>query len=144
MPERRRIAALKLIGRIRQHEIDGHAARMTALRAEQARVQAQIAALDAQVDREGRVTTPETASYLASFLRAAQTRRSRLKAELRRLDTEAEAIEAELLESFREAKVNDTVLDRARDAQKAHEGRQEAAATEEIARNVYLRQTREG
>ncbi|MGE4325697.1 MAG: hypothetical protein AB7E21_06240 [Pseudodonghicola sp.] len=143
MPERRRIAALKLIQRIRQHEIDGHAARMTALRAEQARVQAQIETLDTQVNREGRVTIPETAGYLASFLRAARTRRARLEAELRRLDTQAEAIEAELLESFRDAKVNDTVLDRARDGQKAHEDRQEAAATEEVARNVYLRQSRE-
>lgn len=139
MPERRRIAALELIGRIRQHEIDDLGARMTALREAQSRVQDQIAALDTQVDREGRVTSPENAGYLASFLRAARARRNRLSAQFAQLETEAAMIEAELLEAFRETKINDAVLDRARDSQKLHQNRIETTAAEEVARNAYLR-----
>ncbi|MDK3016738.1 hypothetical protein [Pseudodonghicola flavimaris] len=142
MPHRRRIAALQLIQRIRQHEIDGHAARMAVVRDEQTRLQAEIAALDTQVDAEGRVTTPETAAYLASFLRAAGARRAHLQTQLSKADRKAAALEHQLMEAFRDAKVNDTVLDQAQDRQQDHHDRQDRAATEEIARTVFLRTRR--
>lgn len=142
MPGRRRIAALQLIQRIRQHEIDGHAARMNAIRGEQARLQEQVQELDDRVAAEGRVTAPETAAYLAGFLRAARVRRAYLSDKIAALDRQAAEIEDALLDSYRDAKVNDAVLDRALDGQRQHLDRQEAAAMEEIARNVYLRQQR--
>lgn len=139
MPERRRIAALELIQRIRQHEIDGHAARMNAIRGEQGRLHEQVEELDARVAAEGRVIDPETAPYLAGFLRAARARRGFLTDRIAELDRQAAEIEDELLSAFRDAKVNEAVLDRAQDAQRQHLDRKEAAASEEVARNVYLR-----
>jgi len=143
MPARRRISALKLIQRIKQHEIDGYAARMTAIRSEQAALQDELKALQARAESEGRVTSPEAAPYLAGFLRAVEARRALLTEKLDALQARAAEIEAQLLGSYREAKTNDAVLDSSLRQQRQHEERQEQTETEEIARNVYLRQRRE-
>lgn len=140
MPARRRISALRLIQRIKQYEIDGFAARMTAIRAEQAALQQELTALQTRVEREGHVASPEAAPYLAGFLRAVEARRAFLNGQLDRLAAKAAEIEAQLLETYRKAKTNDAVLDSSLDQQRRHEDRQESAETEEIARNVYLRQ----
>lgn len=143
MPARRRISALRLIQRIKQHEIDGYAARMTAIRAEQATLQEELKALQARAETEGHVTSPEAAPYLAGFLRAVEARRALLTEQLEELDRKAAEIEAQLLGTYREAKTNDAALDSSLDQQRRHEDRQEQSETEEIARNVYLRQRRD-
>ena len=140
MPARRRISALRLIQRIKQYEIDGFAARMTAIRAEQAELQQELQALQARVETEGHVSSPEAAPYLAGFLRAVEARRGFLNDQLQQLDAKAAEIEAQLLGSYRAAKTNEAVLDSSLEQQRQHEDRQETAETEEIARNVYLRQ----
>ncbi len=142
MPAQRRISALKLIQRIKQHEIDGYAARMTAIRAEQAALHQELEALQVRVETEGHVTSPEVAPYLAGFLRAVEARRTLLNDQLAALDKKAAGLEAQLLGSYREAKTNEAALDSSLDQQRQHETRQETAETEEIARNVYLRQRR--
>lgn len=142
MPARRRISALRLIQRIKQYEIDGYAARMNAIRAEQAEVQQELSALQARVETEGHVTSPEAAPYLAGFLRAVEARRGFLNEKLEQLDARAAEIEAQLLGSYRAAKTNEAVLDSSLEQQRRHEDRLESAETEEIARNVYLRQRR--
>ncbi|TDK50228.1 hypothetical protein [Antarcticimicrobium luteum] len=139
MPARRRISALRLIQRIKQHEIDGYAARMTAIRAEQANLHEEIKALQARVESEGHITSPEAAPYLAGFLRAVEARRALLTGQLAALDEKAAGIEAQLMGSYREAKTNDAALDQSLEQLQKHEDRREAAETEEIARNVYLR-----
>ncbi|MDF1716275.1 MAG: hypothetical protein P1U75_06330 [Antarcticimicrobium sp.] len=143
MSVQRRISALKLIQRIKQHEIDGYAARMTAIRSEQAALQDELAALQARAEKEGHVASPESAPYLASFLRAVEARRAFLNGKLDALQTRAEEIEAQLLGVYREAKTNDAALDTSLAQQRQHENRQELAETEEIARNVYLRRRAE-
>ncbi len=142
MPARRRISALRLIQRIKQHEIDGYAARMTAIRAQQATLQDELKALQDKVEAEGHATTPEAAPYLAGFLRAVEARRSYLRERLEELDRKAAEIEAQLLGSYREAKTNDAALDTSLEQQRQHDDRREQAETEEIARNVYLRRQR--
>lgn len=139
MPTRRRISALRLIQKIKQHEIDGYAARMTSIRAEQAALQEELAALQTRAEQEGHVTSPEAAPYLAGFLRAVEARRAFLTGKLDVLQQKAAQIEAQLLGSYREAKSNDAALDTSLEQQRQHENRQELAETEEIARNVYLR-----
>jgi len=142
MPARRRISALRLIQRIKQYEIDGYAARMNAIRAEQAEVQQELSALQTRVETEGHVASPEAAPYLAGFLRAVEARRGFLNEKLQQLDARAAEIEAQLLGSYRAAKTNEAVLDSSLEQQRQHENRLESAETEEIARNVYLRQRR--
>lgn len=139
MPTRHRISALRLIQRIKQHEIDGYAARMTSIRAEQAALQEELAALQTRAEQEGHVTSPEAAPYLAGFLRAVEARRAFLTEKLDVLQQKAAQIEAQLMGSYREAKSNDAALDTSLEQQRQHETRQELAETEEIARNVYLR-----
>ncbi|GAA6199899.1 hypothetical protein [Aquicoccus sp. SU-CL01552] len=143
MPTRRRISALRLIQKIKQHEIDGYAARMTSIRAEQAALQEELAALQTRAEQEGHVTSPEGAPYLAGFLRAVEARRVFLTGKLDALQQKAAQIEAQLLGSYREAKTNDAALDTSLEQQRQHETRQEMAETEEIARNVYLRRRME-
>lgn len=142
MPARRRISALRLIQRIKQYEIDGFAARMAVIRSEQADIQAELRRLQGLIETDGHVTSPETAPYLAGFLRAVEARRGFLNERLKTLEAKAAEIEAQLLGTYREAKTNEAVLDNSLEQQRQHDDRQQLAETEEIARNVYLRQRR--
>ncbi|PCH66590.1 MAG: hypothetical protein COC12_12810, partial [Rhodobacteraceae bacterium] len=60
----RRITAIKLVQRIKQYEIDGHAAKLAVIRARQADLQGEIKNLAQMRDREGHASTLESAPYL--------------------------------------------------------------------------------
>lgn len=139
----RRISALQLIQRIKQHEIDSFAARMTLIRNEQAALQNELRDLQARLEDEAHISSPEDAPYLAGFLRAVEARRAFLSEQLAELDRQAETIERELLGIYKEAKANDAVLDRSLEEKRKQDERREIAATEEIARNLYLRNRRD-
>lgn len=138
----RRISALQLIQRIKQHEIDSYAARMNVIRSEQATLQAELEELQARLDREAHISSPEGAPYLAGFLRAIETRRAYLSAQLEELEHQAAEIEAQLMGTFTEARANDVVLEGSLREKRKQEDRQEFAAAEEIARNLFLRKRR--
>jgi hypothetical protein len=138
----RRITAIKLVQRIKQHEIDGFAANLAAIRAQQADLQNELRNLIQMRDREGHASTIEAAPYLASFLRSVKSRSIYLDEQLAELDREATDIELQLQTAFAESKANEAALSKAEDEVKLERERMEIAASEEIARNMYLRRRR--
>jgi hypothetical protein len=142
MPLQRKITAIKLVQRIKQHEIDGLAAKLATIRVRQATLHDEIDNLMRLRDREGHATTPEAAPYLAGFLRAIKARCDFLTEQLAELDHDAADIELQLYSAFIELKANDSALSQAEKEVRLGHERAETAATEEVARIMYLRRRR--
>lgn len=140
MASKRRIAALSVIQRIKEHELDEHAARMGIVRQHQAAIENELENLQNRVDTEAHISSPEAAPFLAGFLRAIETRRTFLLEELKSLERSAAEIEEHLFDAFTEARTNETVLDKTRYESRKQDEMAEQAALEEVARNRYLRQ----
>ncbi|WP_372886319.1 hypothetical protein [Shimia sp.] len=138
MPNRR-IAALELLHRVKEQEIDGIGVRLRDIRTEQEKITAEINSLRQRAVDESQCATPETLPYLSGFLGAIERRRGLLGARLDKLDETARSIEDELRLAFVEAKRNEAVLDLARERHQLDEARRENAEAAEIAQNIYLR-----
>ncbi|SHH78752.1 hypothetical protein [Cognatishimia maritima] len=142
MDRTRRIQALQVLQRIKEHELDGHAAKMGLIRSHQAQVQSEIDKLDERLAKEAHISTPEAAPFLAGFLKAIQTRRAFLEKEMARLDKDAAQIEGKLFDTYTEARSNEAVLDKTLVEKRREDDLAESASLEEVARNRYLRQMR--
>jgi len=143
MDRKRRIESLQVLQRVKEHELDTHAAEMGQIRAHQAQIQKELDNLDERIATEAHITSPESAPFLAGFLKAIETRRGFLELEMARLDKEAAQIEGRLFETYTEARSNEAVLDKTLLEQRREEDLAETASLEEVARNRYLRQMRD-
>lgn len=142
MDRARRIESLQVLQRVKEHELDTHAAQMGQIRAHQAQIQSELDKLEERIATEAHITTPESAPFLAGFLKAIEARRGFLQIEMDRLDKEAAQIEGRLFETYTEARSNEAVLDKTLIEKRRDEDMAETAALEEVARNRYLRQMR--
>ncbi|MEE2945359.1 MAG: hypothetical protein VX444_09320 [Pseudomonadota bacterium] len=142
MDRARRIESLQVLQRVKEHELDTHAAAMGQIRAHQALIQSELDQLDEKIRNEAHIETPESAPFLAGFLKAIETRRAFLQQEMDRLDQEAAKIEGQLFETYTEARSNEAVLDKNLFEKRREEDMAETASLEEVARNRYLRQMR--
>lgn len=142
MDRARRIESLQVLQRVKEHELDTHAAQMGQIRAHQAQIQAELDKLDDRIANEAHITSPESAPFLAGFLKAIETRRAFLQKEMEKLDKEAALIEGQLFETYTEARSNEAVLDKNLFEKRREEDMAETASLEEVARNRYLRQMR--
>lgn len=142
MDRTRRIESLQVLQRVKEHELDTHAAQMGQIRAHQAQIQSELDKLDHRIANEAHITSPESAPFLAGFLRAIETRRAFLQIEMEKLDKEAALIEGRLFETYTEARSNEAVLDKNLFEKRREEDMAETASLEEVARNRYLRQMR--
>ena len=115
---------------------------MGEIRSHQATIQAELDKLEARIATEAHITTPESAPFLAGFLKAIETRRAFLQMEMDRLDKEAARIEGRLFETYTEVRSNEAVLDKTLVEQRREEEFAETVALEEVARNRYLKQMR--
>lgn len=140
MDRARRIQALTTLQRIKEHELDTHATQMGQIRLHQSKLQDEMDRLDHQVQTEAHITSPESAPFLAGFLKAIETRTAFLQNEMDTLDKKAALIEGQLFETYTEARSNKAVLDKTLSEKRKEEDMAEASALEEIARNRYLRQ----
>lgn len=142
MDRRRRIESLQVLQRIKEHDLDTQAAKMGEIRSHQATIQAELDKLEERIATEAHITTPESAPFLAGFLKAIETRRAFLQMEMDRLDKEAARIEGRLFETYTEVRSNEAVLDKTLVEQRREEEFAETVALEEVARNRYLKQMR--
>ncbi|MDO6727916.1 hypothetical protein Q4544_13325 [Cognatishimia sp. 1_MG-2023] len=140
MDRARRIEALAVLQRIKEHELDGHAAEMGHIRAHQAQLQTELDKLQNQLETEAHIPSPEAAPFLAGFLKAIDTRKAFLLKEMDTLDKKAALIEGRLFETYTEARSNEAVLDKNLSEKRKEEDTAESATLEEIARNRYMRQ----
>ncbi len=129
---RRRLRALDVLERMTRHEMRDEAQRLGQLRAEIAGIGQQVAELEQRMAREARVTSPESAPYVAGFIRA--LRREITAAETRRteLEREADSLDEVVREKFRQAKVFDHLATQNRQKAAAQRERAEAAARDEM------------
>jgi flagellar export protein FliJ len=129
----RKLQALTLIGKIIQQSLEQEAAALGRLRRRIAELEAEKAALFADLQQAQPETRGIEASlFLPSFLHAMRAAEARIVAELDRLEEEATAIEAALLERFRERKTFDKVRADAQAAEDAERNRAEAAILDEL------------
>ncbi|MFY0597952.1 MAG: hypothetical protein JXQ85_16095 [Cognatishimia sp.] len=142
MDRQRRIESLQVLQRVKEHELDTHAAQMGEIRGHQAQVQAELDKLEERIATEAHITSPESAPFLAGFLKAIEARRVFLQKEMERLDEKAALIEGQLFETYTEARSNEAVLDKNLFEQRRDAEMAETASLEEVARNRYLRQMR--
>lgn len=140
MDRARRIQALTTLQRIKEYELDAHATEMGAIRIQQAAIQTELDKLQERLENEARIPSPEAAPFLAGFLEAVENRRAYLNKQMAELDDKAALIEGRLFETYSEARTNEVVLDKNKDALKQEQTVAETAALEEIARNRYMRQ----
>lgn len=135
----RRIAALELLHRVKQQEIDGIGVRLRDIRSEQGRISAEISDLRQRAIDESQQASPETLLFLSDFLTAIEQRRSLLLTRLAKLNDAAQEIEDQLKTAFIDSKRNEVVLDLARQKHQLSEERRESSEAAEIAQNIYLR-----
>lgn len=140
MDRNRRIEALTVLQRIKEHELDTHAAEMGQIRAHQSQIQTELDRLQHQIETEAHIPSPEAAPFLAGFLKAIETRTAFLNSEMQKLDEKAALIEGRLFDTYTEARSNQAVLDKTVLEKRKDADMAEAAALEEVARNRYLRQ----
>lgn len=139
MSRDRRIAALEVLQRIKQQELDGIGARLSDIRTEQSWINEQLASLSQRASQEVEAATTETLPFLSDFLQATELRRKALNLRLEDLAKAAHDIEEELKSAFIDSKKNEVVLDMARSKNLLAEQRRETAETAEVAQNIYLR-----
>jgi len=138
MPPRNRLAALKLIGRIKQHELESIGAELSALRAAQSDLDRQSADLSQRAATEASQSTADTRPYLPGYLKSVDVKQRGLEEERAKIEEQAALTEARLFTAFRETKTNETVLDRAVKEQSQEEARTEIAALDDAGRNLFL------
>ncbi|GAA6164759.1 hypothetical protein NBRC116590_24630 [Pelagimonas sp. KU-00592-HH] len=139
MSRNRRIAALEVLQRIKQQELDGIGARLSDIRTEQSWINEQLVSLSQRASQEVEAATTETLPFLSDFLQATELRRKALTLRLEDLAKAAQDIEEELKSAFIDSKKNEVVLDIARTKDQLAEQRRETAETAEVAQNIYLR-----
>lgn len=138
MPGKDRVAALKLLERLRRHEVEVTGARLAALRSEQATLEAQSASLAATAAQEATSTTTDTRPYLPGYLTSVDSQQRQWAEEQDRLDQMAAEQEVALMKSFEASKTIEIVLGRALREIKQDEDRAEAAALDEAGRTMFL------
>lgn len=138
MPGKGRVAALKLLERLRRHEVEVNGAKLAALRSEQGTLDAQSAALTAIAAQEASNTTIDTRPYLPGYLTSVDSQQRQWAEEQDRLEQLAAEQEASLLKSFEASKTVEIVLGRALEEIKQDNDRAEAAALDEAGRSMFL------
>jgi flagellar export protein FliJ len=139
MSRDQQIAALELLQRIKQQEIDRVGKLLSQIRSEQNALDRELQHLNERSLEETRVSTPEAMAFIPGFLEAIERRRAYIQSQLNELELRADDIEKRLMSAFVDSKANQTVLDSARQEIKAEEDRQQDTELSEIAQNIYLR-----
>ncbi len=129
----RRIAALDVIVRLRNHEMEEEARGLAELRGRVAGTERARSRLRAQLREEGHSATLEAAPYVAGFIRQLRGEIEKLDAELAELNRQADTLEEAVRGRFRELKSAEAVAAAARWDAARQERRREAAALEEQA-----------
>lgn len=137
MAPRDRLSALKLMDRIKQHELETIGAELANLRAVQKSLDDESAALKDTAVTEARESTEHTRQFLPAYLKSVETRQNRL-AEQRRV-TEEDAAQAEdmLLSAFKETKTTEQVLKRVEKEIALDVSRSSAVEMDDATRSLY-------
>mgnify|MGYP000359716130 CR=1 FL=1 len=129
--ERRRIAALALLERLRRQEIEDKAREFGALRARLEHLEGARETLLDSLRRDAHVTTIEAAPYLGDFIRSVRNEAALLEAEIAQLSPRVAELEEAIRAEFGRMKTYETVRVRKEYQLRQHRQRREIEETEE-------------
>lgn len=138
MSSSRRLASLKLVHRVRAHELEAIGAELSAIRAQQAEVTAEQEALTKQAHFESANTTSESYAFLSGYLQSVERRQQQLAEQSDALDAQANVFEEQLLTAFREVKTNDAVKSQTMQEIQQEIERNEMLELDDANRALYL------
>lgn len=135
MKTSKRIAALQLIQRLNQFEIDALGRQLNVVRSKMDVIDTQLGDLQSQLDRETYSISVESAPYLAGFLGAVKKQKQFLHLELGTLTIQSTEIETLLMERFIQSKTYEIPLRSAQRNQQLRIDRHESQELDEIGLN---------
>jgi len=138
MALRGRMAALKLIDRIKQHEMETIGVELAALREIEKALEDQSTQLRDDALREATQSTEDTRIFLPAYLASVETRQLGLANELANATKETARAEEELFKSFRESKTTEQVLGRVARELALEEARATTAEMDDAGRALFL------
>jgi hypothetical protein len=138
MALRDRIAALKLMNRSKQHEMETLGATLAGLRAAEKELEDQSALLCADALREATQSTEDTRIFLPAYLKSVETRQRSLTDERAVTAEKAALAEEKLFQSFRESKTTEQVLRRATNELALEDARAMTAEMDDAGRALFL------
>jgi len=138
MALRGRMAALKLIDRIKQHEMETIGVELAALREIEKALEDQSTQLRDDALREATQSTEDTRIFLPAYLASVETRQLGLANELANATKETARAEEELFKSFRESKTTEQVLGRVTRELALEEARATTAEMDDAGRALFL------
>ena len=138
MALRDRIAALKLINRIKQHEMETLGAALAGLRDAEKELEDQSARLRKDALSEATQSTEDTRSFLPAYLKSVETRQFSLTDECAIIADKTVLAEEKLFQSFRESKTTEQVLGRVTNEFALEEARAVTAEMDDAGRALFL------
>jgi len=139
MANSRRIAALDLLHRLKQLELEQTGEKLVEIRREQGVIDAEKSDLQRRAIEETQVTSPEALPFVADFLASLEARKTQLNDRMVELDRAAAGFEDALTNAFIDAKTQETVLGQARRALKLEQAQREEAESAEVGQRVFQR-----
>ncbi|MGJ8558551.1 MAG: flagellar motor protein [Sulfitobacter geojensis] len=138
MALRDRMAALKLIDRIKQHEMETIGADLAERRATEKDLSDQSAKLHEDAVREAADSTEDTRIFLPAYLNSVKLRQEDLAERQAAAAEKTAAIEEELFKAFREAKTTEQVLQRVKTEVAIEEARATASQMDDAGRALFM------
>ena len=135
----RRIRALRLLERLKRHEIEADAQEMGRLRATANQIDRQRAQLMDDVESSAGAQDPGAMQYFGSYLRAVRAEVTRLDHDRAQLAPQLEAVETRVSNAFRHMKTYEVVRLATEARIKAESQRKEEAASAEQAVQAWWR-----
>jgi flagellar biosynthesis chaperone FliJ len=129
--QKRRIAALELIERLKTHEMEGEVRELGLLHGRIDALEQERRALFGRLESEAHIVSIEAAPYVGNFIRAIREEIAARDREIDRLDRQAEKLEAAVREKYHEVKTFSVALEQTRSALARDRDRRAAAALEE-------------
>lgn len=138
MAPRDRLSALRLIDKIKQHEIQTIGAELASLRAAEQAIEDQSRALREDALREALESTEDTRKFLPAYLKSVESRQEDLSKERRKASERTAAAEEQMYASFREAKTTEQVLGNVKKEIAQEDARADSAQMDDAGRALFM------
>jgi chromosomal replication initiation ATPase DnaA len=138
MALRGRMSALKLINRIKQHEMETIGIKLAASRVAEKKIEAQSVQLRNDALREAALSTEEARIFLPAYLKSVEARQHELAEELTIATHKTGCAEEELFKSFREAKTTQQVIGSVAKELALEAARAMTAEMDDASRSLFL------
>ncbi|GLQ28158.1 hypothetical protein [Sulfitobacter pacificus] len=135
---RDRLAALHLIDRVKQHEMETIGASLAELRATEKALEDQSIKLHDDALREAADSTEDTRIFLPAYLNSVEIRQQGLAEERAAAAEQAALVEERLFDAFRETKTTEQILQRVKKEVALESARATASQMDDADRALYM------